>query len=528
MKKSDYGILFMVALAFFSLIATLQQVPGYMDAEYYFGQGIRLVEHKDLVEPFIWNYLNNPLSVSSPGFAFWLPGTSIFAAAGLWITQTNSFFAARVVFILMAACLPIMAAFFAARFIDRRRAGWLAGLLALFSGFYLPYITITDTFTPYMFLGGLFFMSMWFAEKRSSNSEQGNYWFIVTGFIAGLMSLTRSDGILWLAGGMIGILFISGIKTTHWKKLVINFCFILGGFAIIMTPWYLRNYAIYDSLFPSGNNLMIWLTKYDDIFVYPSTSLTISNWISTGVENIVLDRFKALGSNLQTFIASGGVIFLAPIMVIGYWKQKQATVIRLVMVMLFAILAAMTVVFPYAGERGGFFHSLSALQIILWSLVPVGLYSIIQWGMKHRNWKSERSWKMFGTALVVVAGIFSSLIFFEKLNNGTESGIPWNQTQNDFLSIESKLVEMTKDHDGVIMVNNPPGYTLATGRPSVMIPSGGEEALMEISKRYDVHFWAINAERADVLALIDKNDLLSEHYDFLFESMGNRIYEFKP
>ncbi len=342
------------------------------------------------------------------------------------------------------------------------------------------------------------------------------------------MSLTRSDGILWLAGSMIGSSFIYDIRTRHWNKIGIHFCFILGGFAVIVTTWYLRNLVIYESIFPSGNSLMIWLTKYDDLFVYPSTSLTIANWISTGVENIVLDRFKALGSNLQTLIASGGMIFLTPIMIIGYWMQKSSNVIKLAMVMLFTILTAMTVFFPYAGERGGFFHSLAALQTIFWSLVPVGLDSTIQWGMKHRNWISERSWKMFGTALVVVAGIFSSLIFFEKLNNGTESGIPWNQTQNDFISIESKLIETTNDYNGVIMVNNPPGYTLATGRPSVMIPSGGDKALLEVSKRYAVRFWVINAERADVLTLIDKDEILSEHYNFLFESMGNRIYEFKP
>jgi len=36
MKKSDYGVLFLVAMFFFSLLATLQKMPGYMDAEYYY------------------------------------------------------------------------------------------------------------------------------------------------------------------------------------------------------------------------------------------------------------------------------------------------------------------------------------------------------------------------------------------------------------------------------------------------------------------------------------------------------------
>jgi hypothetical protein len=188
----------------------------------------------------------------------------------------------------------------------------------------------------------------------------------------------------------------------------------------------------------------------------------------------------------------------------------------------------MTLIFPYAGERGGFFHSLSSVQVILWSLVPVGLEVISQWGVKYRNWKTERSWRMFGPALVVVAGIFSAIIFSQKIANSNASEIPWNQTQNDFISIEDKLIEMTNDRDGVIMVNNPPGYTLATGRPGIMIPTGGTNALLEVSERYDAQYLVLNNERTDVIVLFQNDSRLKEYFDFMFEMAGNSVYEFKP
>lgn len=528
MKKLDYGLLFVVAVLFFSLLATLQKEPGYMDAEYYFGQSIQLVQHHTLAEPFIWNYLNDPTALPVPGFAFWLPVTSFAAAGGLWIFGTTSFFAAKVFFILMAAGIALMAALFADIYLPGRRTGWLAGLLTLFSGFYLPFMTITDTFTPYMFLGGLFFVCIWQAENRNNTNIKVNYWLIFIGIVAGIMSLTRSDGILWLAGGWVSVILISGKGQRNLKKWAIHMGLVLLGFAVVMAPWYVRNIAIYHALYPPGNGLMPWLTKYDDLFVYPSNLITISRWSGTGIGTILIDRLKVLGSNLQTLIASAGVILLTPMMVIGMWKERKRPIIKIVLFMLSAILAVMTIAFPYAGERGGFFHSLSAVQVVLWSLVPVGLNAIIQWGVQHRSWKTDRSWNMFGTALVVAAGLFSAFVFTDKLQNGVENGIPWNQTQAASTSIEERLFEITGDRNDVIMVNDPPGYTLATGRPSIMTPSSGVSAIIEAGIRYGARFLVVNAERTDVQNQMDESALLADHFQFLFETAGNKVYEFKP
>ena len=110
MKKSDIMILFLVGLILFGGLAVLQKVPGYMDSEYYFLQAKNLVKNKSLDEPFIWNYLNDPASLPVKGNAFWMPLTSFLAAVGLFIFNTDQFFGAKVSFIIMAAVIPVMAA----------------------------------------------------------------------------------------------------------------------------------------------------------------------------------------------------------------------------------------------------------------------------------------------------------------------------------------------------------------------------------------------------------------------------------
>ena len=41
--------------------------------------------------------------------------------------------------------------------------------------------------------------------------------------------------------------------------------------------------------------------------------------------------------------------------------------------------------------------------------------------------------------------------------------------------------------------NNPPGFFLATERPSVVIPFGGPEVLREVTARYDVRWVVLDA-----------------------------------
>jgi len=155
MKKADYLLLFLLGAVIYCAFAYFQKVPGYMDAEYYYAQGMHLINEHNLNEPFIWNYLNNPSTLPVAGFSFWLPLTSFLAAAGIWLTGVKSFLAGRILFLLMAAMIPVLTARLTTYFVHERRAVWLSGGLALFSGLFFPYATVTDTFTPFMFLGGL-------------------------------------------------------------------------------------------------------------------------------------------------------------------------------------------------------------------------------------------------------------------------------------------------------------------------------------------------------------------------------------
>ena len=85
MNWRHYLILFLVGLAVPIAVSRYQNLPGYMDADYYFAGGIQLAQGKGFTEPYIWNYLSDPQRLPNPSHTYWMPLASIISALGMWI-----------------------------------------------------------------------------------------------------------------------------------------------------------------------------------------------------------------------------------------------------------------------------------------------------------------------------------------------------------------------------------------------------------------------------------------------------------
>ena len=105
-----YIFLFVLGLAVALGIASLQETPGYLDSDYYFVGGLQLVEGKGFAEPFLWNYLDNPVGLPHPSHTYWLPLSSILAAISMFVSGQHTYEGARLIFILLAAFIPPLTA----------------------------------------------------------------------------------------------------------------------------------------------------------------------------------------------------------------------------------------------------------------------------------------------------------------------------------------------------------------------------------------------------------------------------------
>ncbi len=499
-------------------VVGLQQMPGYMDASYYCATGLRLAGGQGFTEPFLWNYLDDPAGLPHPSHAYWMPLASLLAAAGAALGRAASCTSASLFFVLLAGGIPPLAAALSWSFSARREHALLAGLLAAFPAFYTSYLPVTDTFTPYMLLGGLFFLV--------SRSASGRGREFLLGFLAGLMHLTRADGLLWLIVAWLAVFLL----TEGGKRRAQGVGVVLAGYLLVMAPWFLRNWLVFGAPLGVAGSRVLWLTAYDQMFSYPADRLTFSFWWASGLGNILRVRLWALGLNLASTAVVQGEIFLWPFVLMGLWSGRREVEVRLALVGWLLTLLMMTLAFPFAGARGSFFHSGSAFQVLWWVLTPQGLERIVAWLARRRSWqRPAQAQVVFRLGLVGIAILLTGILIWQRSAPGSDST---DNGKRDFVRYEQVdrfLTTIGAPPEGVIVVADPPTFYLASGRPSIVLPDGDVTTLQMLAERYHARYLVLEKEAitTGLKPLYERPDAFPA-VRYLGEVEGARVFVIQP
>ncbi|MFH1186484.1 MAG: hypothetical protein V1755_15850 [Chloroflexota bacterium] len=510
-------------------VARFQPFPGYLDSDYYFGGGVQLARGNGFSEPYLWNYLDDPQGLPHPSHTYWMPLASILAAAGMWLTGQTSYAAGRLGFLALAAAAPVLTAALAHAFSRKRELALVSGLLSVFSIYYVPFLPVPDNYGVYLVLGALFFLTM---GRRHDAS------YLVMGLLAGLMTLARSDGVLWLAlAGVAAVLSVrplapgevpesptpaqARVRRGNIMPAVVRIALAVGGFVLITAPWWLRSYSTHGAVVAPGGERLLWLTTYDDMFAYPAEQLTYDRWIGQGLPGIVSDRLTALRWNLLNAFAAQGGVFLFPFILVGAWLHRRDVRVQIGILGWFSLLVVMTAIFPFAGARGGFFHAGASIQSLWWTLAPLGLESIVA-AARRRGMFTPQAFAVFTVALVGIAALMTAIIFSIRVLPG------WGEGEQAYPRIEAFLERSGAKPDEVVMVRNPPGYYILTGRPAIVVPYAGPSDMLAAARRYDARYLVI--ERAGAAGPINAvyADLRGENFEYLGELDGSRIFRVRP
>ncbi|WKZ52146.1 MAG: hypothetical protein QY329_05310 [Anaerolineales bacterium] len=571
MSRRFLLLLFLLGLAVPLGIAQFQSLPGYMDSDYYFGGGVQLARGNGFTEPYLWNYLSDPRGLPTPSHAYWMPLASILAAAGMLLTGQTDFASARIGFILLAALVPPLTSLLAFRLTSNRAASLLSGLLACFPIYYAPFLPVPDNYAIYMLLGIAFFLLLSNLQSPTSNL-QSPIAFLLLGLVSALASLARSDGLLWLGMSLLAAVWFaskqisksttqadshtstsvrlpppasrpplsascllpsasrpplsasclpppaSRLPPSAFRLLPPAFC-VLAGFLLLMSPWYARNLAAFGSFMAPGSSRALWLTSYNDTFAYPASQLTMTRWLASGWDAILLARAKAGGVNLLNAFAAQGGIFLFPFILAGLWILRRDLRVRFAALAWILLFAAMTLVFPFAGPRGAFFHAGAALQPMWWSLAPVGLDAAVAWA-RRRGRFDDRAFVVFRGALVGIAALMTVAIFAIRV-------LPnWEREDGHYAGVETLLLQQSAPSDGIVIVRNPPGYNIVTGRAAIALPTGGLASVLAVAERYDARYLVLEplGTTGDLRELYDHPDQFPE-FIYLGEADDDRLYE---
>jgi len=533
----DLIVLFLAALLVRFLAAFPQQQPNYMDAAYYYVNALNLFQGRGFVEDFIWIYLDNPDSVPHPSHLYWMPFTSILVWLGMAIGG-ESYRAAQIMFVIFSALLaPIT---YGITYIVSRQRWycWIAGLLAIFSGFYFWAWTAIDNFTPFAVTGSLALLAAWVAmnkDQLSVNNEQNTInnspftihnsqliFIILSGIFAGLAHLSRADGLLLL----IAIILVYLLRLMRAKYSLLRIAqyalrltiFLIIGYLIVMAPWFIRNWRVAGTPVPTAGSQSIWLTSYDDLFSY-GRELSPQTFFAQGIGPILQGRWWVLTTNLQTVLAVWGMIFLLPLTVTGFWTLRRHLLIQLAAMYALLLFLAMTLVFAFPGARGGLFHSGAALLPYIYAAAVVGLDRGVDWiAARRRGWNARFAKRFFAVGLVVMAIFLSVFLYYQRvLKNNT-----WNSADQSYAAIAGWVSR--QNPAAIVMINNPPAYRYHGGGLSVVVPNEGVDTTLQAARRYQVDYLILGSNDP---ALADIYRQAIDHPQLLFvKAVGDiKIFE---
>ena len=196
-------------------------------------------------------------------------------------------------------------------------------------------------------------------------------------------------------------------------------------------------------------------------------------------------------------------------------QLRREKIIRFTLVGWGMTFMLMTLVFPYQGARGGFFHSSAAFQPLFWSLVPLGLDQVVNWGVQRRSWNPQQPRAVFGITLVVLAALLSAISVFQQVAPGDQAVSAWNQSADKYARIEAFLVTAGARSEDKVMTTNPPGYYLAAGRAAIATPEADLTTLQFVMHRYGARYLILEMHHPDALAEIYQHPIDND-FGFMF------------
>ena len=516
MKRKEIILLFLVSFFFYCSVAWFEHAPGYMDADYYFAGGLRLIQGHGFTETYLWNYLDNPQQLPHPSHAYWFPLASILAAAGMLITGQATFWSARLGFIIVAALVSPVTALLCFQLTGQKANSFAAGLLAIFSGYYVTFLPTTDNFGIFMLLGGLFFLILPRSEKSAP---------LFLGLVVGLLNLSRADGLIWFALGLIG-LFLSWWETRARSKtssLLLLFLLFGLGYFLIMAAWLMRNLTTWGTPFNPAGNMLLWLTSYEQTFAWPASQINMQNWLASGWNSILSSRLDALTVNFLNTIGAQGGLLLFPFILVGLWRVRKDLRIRLAVFEWMLLFAIMSILLPFAGARGSFYHAGSALQPVWYAAAVIGLDDLV-FRARARCWFTPAALAVFRFALIAFMACLTVFLAYNALVRND-----WNQFASVYQQTENILVQNGALPQDVVIVSNPPGYYVTTGRSAIVVPSRRMDALPALAAKFGARFLVLEKTYyPDGFIPIYANPVGQPGLTYIGEFDGIRIFRIKP
>ncbi len=356
-----------------------------MDSAYYHIMADQLEQGRGFVEPVIWHHLKDYSELSHP-MDYWMPlGIVAYYLARLFSLNISEVW----INIFLWSLLATLIFFDVKKRCGSHKYAFLSYLTFVFSGRSFFYVLTTDNIALYAFLGYLFICEI-------TKDEASPGW---SGFYAGLLALTRIEGVIFAALGFIWLFF----KQKNKKYLLYLVIFFLT-----LSPWFIRNYRVLGEIWPSNSSALL-IQKYQDIFD-ESYKASLDNFLEPGITKIIKQRVYGLWDSFLNLLVIPAQFILLPLWLAGIvftWRKDGKFVSFLWVV--FWLLCGL--VFTHQAIKGTSMHISSFFQPHLAMLTGIGLWQV----EKLKKYKPQ--FILFIAGVAVFWAVFFSVYSKNKLTN---------------------------------------------------------------------------------------------------------------
>ncbi|HXR27832.1 MAG TPA: hypothetical protein VN771_08195, partial [Candidatus Baltobacteraceae bacterium] len=447
-----------------------------VDSAYYVGVAGRLASGQGLTADVLWTYASPPLTLPQPAFSLWMPLASLLAAIPMVVSGTTSLFAAQLAMIVVGAALAPLTWYVADQaaaangLTGRRRAtvGLGSGIVAALFGPFLVAVTGPDSAVPFAILA----VAACCAMPRALDGASGRRWGVTLGALLGLAYLARQEAV-WL--GLTYLLLLlpelrrrAAGERTAWLARTLVPVVVTG--ALVVAPWLVRQALVFGSPFPGQAIENLWFTRSQDVFAFaqPPTMaaflaqgpLVIAEHIAAGLWHQLVDVLLLPTLPVGLF----GLIGLA-----WAWRTpalRTSTALRAITLAAALTFLATGLLFPVATLSGTFLHASGPAVVALVVVAALATDRAVAAVGTWRGWDKQNAW----LAPLVTLALALPLTGLEI---GLTGSIATSQAAREAAAATALAGQVSAQADGtpaVIITDEPIGFSLATGRPTLILP----------------------------------------------------------
>jgi hypothetical protein len=498
-------LLYLLALVVRGLMILQFPDPAYPDSAYYVDVARAIHAGQGLNVDFIWIFAevggtlpaNAVLPIPSNGH--WMPLASLVQVPFLFIFGDTAWASALPFALFGALAAPLTWAI--ARDAGARPLVAIgAGVLIAVPLLSLPFMAQPDNFSLYQ---PLVAASLWMAARGLRGSGRS---FVAAGFLAGVATLARGDGLVVLAA--LGIVFVwdrvrARRSAGEVKPAIPLWAAVacVGVFILVMAPWWARQLLVFGSLSPSTASGKVLFIRNMSEWNSITTPASLDHLLGMGIVPLLVTRIGGFIAAASIFLVLVCGLILGPPLVLGAWARRHSPDFLPFFVYAALLFAFSGLISAVHVPGGTFIHSAVALAPHSYILALEGIGVAVAWVAARRPaWRAIIATRLF-TVVTIVFGLFLALSASQSVHSN------WTADRDKATAIAAAFERAKVPRTDRVMSIDAAGTKYATGLGGVVLVNDPLATILEVGFRYNIRWLVLDgSEGVDSVAPILNDD----------------------